>query len=61
MTYDEPQVMKDLHALRERLAEEQKDLTPEELCTRLNERGRRLAAALGLKVSRTAKPRRRST
>ncbi len=53
MTYDEPQVMKGLHALRERLAEEQKDLTPEELCARLNERGRRAAKELGLKISPT--------
>jgi len=48
--YDEPQVMKDLHALRERLAEEQKDLAPEELCARLNAQGRRRAEELGLRV-----------
>lgn len=50
MTYDEPQVMKDLHALRERLAAAQKDLTAEELCALLNERGRRVAEGLGLKI-----------
>ena len=58
--YDEPEVMKELHALRERLAEENQDLSPEELCAKLNERGRHLAKELGLKMSHPAKPRRRS-
>jgi methionyl-tRNA synthetase len=56
MMYDEPQVMKDLHALRERLAAEEKDLTPQELCAKLNEHGRRLAAELGLKVRKSSRP-----
>ena len=52
--YDEPEVMKELHALREKLAEEQKDLTPEDLCARLNELGRRYADELGLRIHKSA-------
>ena len=52
--YDEAEVMKELHALREKLAEEQKDLTPEELCARLNELGRSYADELGLQIHKSA-------
>lgn len=53
--YDEPEVMKELHALREKLAEEQKNLSAEELCARLNELGRSYADELGLQIHKSTK------
>ncbi len=61
MKLTEPKAVRDVHEIRERLHEEDKNLSDAELLAKWHEAGRRLAKQLGLQIvpAKTPEPNRK--